>query len=153
LKQSYLLLFEEEKMEALLIDGLDRKGPLTDRKLWKRILRHYDLDEKQESEELAKTRKDFDDALKSLLDSHKIMVTGGAYSINKVAVTKRQRMEESQVAAQVSKKIRLNEDSDSAPGSTGDDKKWNYTELWKNGERFWREGTFDPEYLRENPDG
>lgn len=147
------LLSSFGKMEALLIDGLDRKGPLTDRKLWKRILRHYDLDEKQETEELVKTRKDFDYALRSLLDSHKIMVTGGSYSINKVAVTKRQRVEESQAAAQVSKKIRLNEEGDAADGSEIKSQQWSYTELWKNGERHWREGTFDPEYLRTNPDG
>lgn len=140
-------------MEALLIDGLDRKGPLTDRKLWKRIIRHYDLDEKQESEELHATRRTFDETLKSLLDSHKIMITGGSYSINKVAVTKRQRVEESQVAAQVSKKVRLNDDGSNVESTGANGTEWNYTELWKNGERHWREGTFDPEYLRINPDG
>lgn len=139
-------------MEALLIDGLDRKGPLTERKLWKRIIRHYDLDEKQETEELEATRKNFTAALKGLLDNHKIMITGGSYSINKVAVTKRQRVEESQVAAQVSKKIRLNEDDDEGANAANGNR-WNYTELWKNGERHWRDGTFDPEYLRTNPDG
>lgn len=138
-------------MEALLIDGLDRKGPLTERKLWKRILRHYELDEKQETEELESTKRSFDEALKSLLDSHKIMITGGSYSINKVAVTKRQRVEESQAAAQVSKKVRLNEDGDTTSGDG--EKRWNYVELWKNGEKHWRDGTFDPEYLRLNPDG
>jgi hypothetical protein len=30
--------------------------------------------------------------------------------------------------------------------------KWNYEDLWKNGEKHWRDGTFDPEYLRTNPD-
>lgn len=139
-------------MEALIIDGLDRKGPLSERKLWKRILRHFELDERDESEEVVKLRGDFDKVLQGLLGSHKVISQSGQFSINKVAVTKRQRIEESQAAAQVSKKIKLDDQAETADDAASSSK-WNYPELWKNGERFWREGTFDPEYLRTNPEG
>jgi hypothetical protein len=147
-------------MESTILDALDRKGPLSEKKLWKRIVKA--AEEKEESTEINQDQlqTQFSSAVEKLVEEHKIFLNGGSYCINKVSVKKRERTAES---SGLEKRKKLNETEEekeientlnqTTTEDTENSKKWNYPELWKNGEKFWREGTFDSEYLRTNPDG
>eukprot|EP01038_Epipyxis_sp_PR26KG_P014919 gene14919-20068_t len=52
------------------------------------------------------------------------------------------------------KKIKINENTKNnhVPTGNNSNKSWKAVDLWKNGEQYWRENSFDADYLRTNPD-
>lgn len=67
--------------------------------------------------------------------------------------TKKSRKMESDVTANTTDEKKKNKKSKSQKSDKSNEQKGPVlVDLWKNGEQYWREGTFDPEYLRTNPD-
>ncbi|RYY88668.1 RNA-binding protein [archaeon] len=128
-------------MDDIILTILESKGALKEKVLFKKFV--------NKCTECIDGNKDhnwglFQTAVMQLKQTHQIMVNkDDEYTLNKVVVKKRKHEdnEEKEVVA-------CSVDVDQSTGS----KSWNYPELWKNGEQFWRDESFDPEYLQRNPD-
>lgn len=151
-------------MKNAILDVLATKGPLAEKKLRKYALKSV---ESAVADEVAQ-KAEFESALKSLLKKSKVALVDDIYSLT-VTDSKRKRSD-SEVAEpavvavdskadskiksdveqgeQVSKKAKKEKKSEPAASAWAG----KYEELWKNGEKHWRDGTFDAEYLRTNPD-
>lgn len=131
-------------MDTIVLGILDSKGALKEKDLFKKFVNKCTdcIDGNKEH-----NLRIFNDTLAKLTASHQIMSKNGEYCINKVVVKKRKRSEsEDDIGAVGLVQVQ------GANGAKDTEKTWNYPELWKNGEKFWREKSFDPEYLRINPD-
>lgn len=104
--------------------------------LWKECKEEYpnkeEFDEKLQS------------SLKSLMNKEKIIMVHDQYSL----ASKNKRPIEDSIEEN-SKKAKAQPKAE-APVKTK--KVLSYPELWKTGEQHWRDGTFDEEYLRTNPE-
>lgn len=130
-------------MEELIIEILTNKGALKEKELFKKFVNKCNqcIDGNKEY-----NLNLFQTALKSVIDGRQVIANqSGEFCINKVVVKKRKRGESEDNTEAVGLV-----QSNGADGSN--EKQWYYPELWKNGEKFWRENSFDPEYLRQNPD-
>jgi hypothetical protein len=136
-------------MKSEILDILQSKGNLKEKKLLKKVLKQIGRKDDEEDEELL---NQFKNTLEELVEEKDILLVNKEYCINKVksskAATKRlgtfDNLDEDEPLVKKSKAT-----TESTHIST---KKFDYPDLWRNGEKFWKEGTFDPEYLRTNPD-
>lgn len=125
-------------MEDIVLEILNNKGALKEKELFKKFVNKCTKcvdGNKEHNQGLFQT------AINTLISGHQVLNKNGEFCVNKVVVKKRKRSE--------------SEGDDVPVGVVEDgqsDRKWYYPDLWKNGEKFWRENTFDPEYLRLNPD-
>jgi nucleolin len=159
-------------MESTILSVLQSKGSLKEKKLLKKVSESYEQRGKTFDEDK------FSSALSKLMESKEVLRNNDKeLTLNKVQVTlKRTRNEddedddvkttneESKKRNKKSKKSKDEEEEETSGESKEEGKKsdetedlqskkrWSYPDLWKNGEKFWRENTFDPEYLRTNPD-
>jgi hypothetical protein len=137
------------KMKNEILDILQSKGNLKEKKLLKKILKQIGRKDDEEDEELLNQYKK---TLEELVEEKDILLVNNEYCINKVksskAATKRlgtfDNLDEDEPLFKKSKAT--------TEASHTVTKKFDYPDLWRNGEKFWKEGTFDPEYLRTNPD-
>ncbi len=157
-------------MESAILGVLQSKGSLKEKKLLKKVTERYE--ERGKVFDEAK----FTSALSKLMENKEVLKNNDKeLTLNKVQVTlKRPRDEEEDEDVVVKssskddkKKSKKSKKGDNDEDENGNDnnenydgeddglkikKRWDYPDLWKNGEKFWRENTFDPEYLRTNPD-
>lgn len=139
-------------MKKAILEVLASKGPVSEKKLRKYSLKslEYEGTDEQKSE--------FDSALSSLLKKSKLVLVDDTYSLAAVQSEPKRKRADSDVKdtvadpsvvvvaeEQQSKKVKKEKKEEPA-------KTQKYEELWKNGEKHWRDGTFDAEYLRTNPD-
>eukprot|EP01031_Cornospumella_fuschlensis_P039208 gene39208-47708_t len=128
-------------MEEIILTILESKGALKEKFLFKKFV--------NKCTECIDGNKDhnwglFQTAVSKLKTSHQIMVNNSdEFTLNKVVVKKR-KLDDTEEKVVVACSVGVDQ-------STGK-KTWNYPELWKNGEQFWRDESFDPEYLQRNPD-
>ena len=106
---------------------------------------------KQVKEEYKDKEKDFQNRfateLNSLVCKNKILEKDGLYSIDKNKQGNNKRSSTSAELSDNGNTLKKEKSSDDA-SSWGE----KYSELWKNGEKHWREGSFDQQYLLTNPD-
>jgi RNA recognition motif-containing protein len=135
-------------MEAVILSILKSKGSLKEKKLVKKVDKKY----KEGNTPFEESK--FQKALGKLIDNKEVLKQANdELALNKVQVTIKRKRDE-------------NDDNDEgeadgeegAAVEEGNDndfkikKRFNYPDLWKNGEQHWKDGTLDPEYLRTNPD-
>ena len=130
-------------MEAVILEVLTSKGSLKEKKLRKKVF------EKIEALGKFPDDKKFDKILNYLLEEKTLLNHNGELAMNKVKVEKRKREGDDQLEELPSAKAGKTDGDDD---SSGQKKKWNYVDMWKNGEQYWKDGNLDPEYLRTNPD-
>lgn len=141
-------------MKKAIIDTLESKGSLSEKKLKKgafKVLGEADSDEVEFSSVLAK-----------LVAKGKIALADGEYALSSATETtestKRKRsnsetkVEEETVAKKAAPEKSAKTVKKPAAVEGGDGKVMKMEELWKNGEKYWREGSFHPDYLRTNPE-
>ena len=147
-------------MKKAIVSILESKGPLNEKKLRKNVLKSMaDKDGAETHSEdefssvlaklIAKKKISLEDELYSVLasdDSGKRKRTSSDVSNAEELPQKKTSKEEKVNKAQnVVRKAVASEDINGS-------KTFKVDELWKNGEKLWRENGFDPEYLRTNPD-
>ena len=122
-------------MESCIIAALKGKDKaLKEKKLKKAVI--HQLDKIDKAVETDNFDADFKASLDVLVMSGRLACNDDRYSL----------VSESTVdSSKVSRKRGHEEESSS-------DRPSKYPELWKNGEKYWREGTMDFEYLKTNPD-
>lgn len=131
-----------EEIEEGILQQLAEEGSLRDKKLRKGVLKKYGAAVDETHMEA------FKNGLQKLIDQRKILEHNGEISLNKaLASTKRKNIDIVEVDKKSNKKSKPVE-SEAVAG----EKVFNYVDMWKNGEKYWKEGTFDPEYLRTNPE-
>jgi hypothetical protein len=140
-------------MKDIILEHIQAEGPIKEKKLWKQIVKVLSLSEtgeNGESEIYEQKKTQFKDICQNLLTEKDILAVAGEYSINKAKKaipqtnTKRKSALDSYSATEdvpAGKKAKTDEEPE-----------YQYKDLWKNGEQYWKEGKFDPEYLRTNPD-
>lgn len=131
-------------MEEAVIEILEAKGALVMKKLHKKVSKKL----KRQDDDPDMLMSELESCVEELMTSKRIMEQNGAYSINKAVDSKRKRAGLDDTATTSSSNKRNKVDEDGAPNAS----QWNYPEMWKNGERYWKEESLDPEYLRTNPD-
>lgn len=133
-------------MKKVILEVLGDKGSLSEKKLRKYALKKAPEGESNEEE--------FDSALASLTKKGKVVFEDEEYKLSSGddAGSKRKRSGSESNAAEPSEPVAVKKVKESKPKADATSKLPKYEELWKNGEKHWREGTFDPEYLRTNPD-
>jgi hypothetical protein len=135
-------------MKDIILEVLGKKGSLSLDKLWKKVCKKSTVD--GEAEE---TRVSFDKSVQNLVDEKDVINSNGEISLNKAkrALPQRNMKRKAGLDSYQQESEVVEEDStENAPVKKT--KKFKYEELWVNGERYWKEGLFDPEYLRTNPD-
>lgn len=152
-------------MKQTILQILQGKGELKQKKLWKKVCKKLDSGDENDETSI----KQFENVLKELLEEKDILEIDGQYTINKAKKaipqtnTKRkagldtykdtedgnndadEQDETEEGEQQANKRVKL--------ANQTEKKKYQYVDLWKNGERYWKEGLFDTEYLQTNPDG
>lgn len=141
------------------IDELVKKGAVKIKKLYKKLVNVAD---EQNQELLNPNDKDdaynkFLDIIENLKKESKIIDKDGTLSVNKLVVTgnhsnnKRKRSDSADSTSQQTKVSKPNQGDENDQGDSVD--KWEalYPEMYKNGERYWKEGTLSYEYLSTNP--
>ena len=148
-------------MKKVILEVLASKGPLSEKKIRKATLKVEADEYEGKAEEFGTT---FDGALASLMKKGKVTLCDDIYSLSaEEAGKKRKRAESDATDVKEANAININDvvadDLVTVQMKKGknakeqqSNKAWKYEELWKNGEKHWRDGTFDPEYLRTNPD-
>jgi len=131
-------------MKKVILEVLADKGSVSEKKL-----RKYTLKKAPEGED---NETEFDSALASLTKKGKVVFEDDEYKLasEEDSSSKRKRSE-SESNTEVSEPVVAKKAKESKPKDAAS-KAPKMEELWKNGEKHWREGTFDPEYLRTNPD-
>lgn len=134
-------------MKKIILEVLASKGPVSEKKLRKYSLKAADSDESE-----------FDSALSSLLKKNKVVLVDDTYSLPAATAEPKRKRSDSDVKETVTEEPKVVAAEEQPTKKAKKEKqvaapsKWQYEELWKNGEKHWRDGTFDPEYLRTNPD-
>lgn len=133
------------KMKKVILEVLADKGSVSEKKL-----RKYTLKKAPEGED---NETEFDSALASLTKKGKVVFEDDEYKLaaEDDSSSKRKRSE-SESNAEAAEPAVAKKAKESKPKAGAASKAPKMEELWKNGEKHWREGTFDPEYLRTNPD-
>jgi len=143
---TFTLFVLSDEMKKEIISILTEKGPLSEKKLKKALYKSF-AEDKQNDEEFTET-------LSKLASKGKVVESDGSYSVvtdSSESANKRKRSDSDvKVEEKPAKKAapaKANTKGEAPPAN-----KFQVEELWKNGEKYWREGSFDPEYLRTNPD-
>ena len=132
-------------MKKVILEVLADKGSVSEKKLKK-----YALKKAPEGED---NEKEFDSALASLTKKGKIVLEDDEYKLaSEDDSSSKRKRSESESNAEASEPVVAKKAKESKPKADAANKAPKMEELWKNGEKHWREGTFDPEYLRTNPD-
>eukprot|EP01036_Dinobryon_divergens_P026716 gene26716-35395_t len=136
-------------MKAAIKDILQKKGKLEEIKLQKLVAKCM-VDEYGEGKE-KEFKNRFDTDLFSLVSKRKVVDDKGVYSlfekqngteiVNTELGLKKRKLEETAEAVNGDEK-----EVKTLKASVG------VVDLWKNGERLWKEGGFDSDYLQKNPD-
>jgi hypothetical protein len=134
-------------MKKEIIEVLTSKGPLNAKKLAKKTLKTLG-EETNESEFEA----DFKTTLDSLVAKGKVLLVDETYSLATAAPEEGKRKRSSSESVQETVVTEKEQKPKAKKSKNEQPKAPRYEELWKNGEKHWRDGTFDPEYLRTNPD-
>lgn len=130
-------------MKKVILEVLGDKGPVSEKKLRKYALKKAPEGEDNETE--------FDSALASLTKKGKVVLEGEEYKLAEDDSGLKRKRSESESNAETTEPVATKKVKESKSKSDAN-KAPKMEELWKNGEKHWREGTFDPEYLRTNPD-
>lgn len=137
-------------MEAVILEVLTSKGSLKEKKLRKKVF------EKIEALGKFPDDKKFDKILNYLVEEKTVLQHNGELAMNKVKVEKRKREKDDQLddvpKGKQNKTENDDEDHNEESHPSTSNKRWNYVDMWKNGEQYWKDNNLDPEYLRTNPD-
>lgn len=137
-------------MDEAIVERITDKGTQSLKKIKKSIQKKFSevYAEKEDDFE-----SDFQSTIEKLLKKKKLIETEEGYSINLDNNTKRKRSaNEEDKAPEPSAKKSLKESKIEIKENATTSKPLKIEELWKNGEKLWRENGFDAEYLRTNPD-
>ncbi len=132
-------------MKDIILELLQGKGDLKQKKLWKKVCKSLSIEEDSDGDE----KQQFQSALEELLEEKDIIEIEGQYAINKAKKALPQTNTKRKAALDSYKE----EEQPIIKKAKQSEKKYQYVDLWKNGEKHWKEGSFDPEYLQNNPDG
>lgn len=128
-----------EEIEDGIFEQL-AEGSLKDKKLRKLVLKRYGAAVDESYMEA------FRSTLEKLVTERRIIQHNDEVTINKAVPLKRKNNETSEPEKKANKKSKTSDETG------GEGKRFDYPEMWKNGERYWKEGAFNPEYLRTNPE-
>lgn len=142
-------------MKSTVISTLEQEGSLSEKKLRKNV--------QKQTENQDNFDASFEKAINSLLKRSKIELKDNKYFLIEEndqpskKVDKKRKYEENNEEFTKSTNIEKPKKQsklavNSNPKAVDDVKDKKYVELWKNGEKLWRENGFDMDYLRTNPD-
>lgn len=143
-------------MKDIILGVLKSKGSLKEKSLWKKVAKKLGYDqEDRDVMESGEDREVFVGMIQDMLDSHELILHNNELSINKNTssiVSKKHSREGVTPAPEESRGKKKLKAEPEVPPVENPQQTWNYPEMWKNGEKFWKEGTLHPDYLRTNPD-
>ena len=136
-------------MKEIIVELLQNKGGLKEKKIWKKVCKklRINIDEEQPPQEI---EEQFHSTIQQLLEEKDIVEVDGIFNINKAKKAIPQTNTKRKAALDDYKGT---DEQEVKRPKHGVEKQYQYVDLWKNGEKYWREGSFDPEYLSTNPDG
>ncbi|KAJ1431231.1 hypothetical protein B484DRAFT_448494 [Ochromonadaceae sp. CCMP2298] len=150
-------------MKKAIVEALTAKGPLTAKKAKKATLKLLAEEYKDKEDDFEAT---FTSTLESLVKKQKLVKDEDTYSVNaEHGGSKRKRSgegedggedggedKEAEAPAEVEEKPKKTKKPKSDKGKVEVVGGFVPEELWKNGEKYWRENLFPHEYLTKNPE-